>query len=315
MSACDEFAAERESIYSEAGPTRPPLISRVPPDAPLLEHVLRYAAREWELMPRYLARDGRLKDVRFDDEEEDERPPRTGLLGADEVREYWARHPRTSALAVVLGPDSGVFVLDADQHEGGADGLASLAKLEAEHGRLPAAPVVLTPSGRGRHLYFRWPASRIRTCKIAPGVELLADCAGANLPPSRKREGPYRWSLSRHIDYLPPPEAPAWLLRLASPPPPPSPRQRPPSYETGGRRERYVEVALARELETVEIAPPGGRNHQLNRSAWALARFVASGELAREDLEEELLATAVRAGLERAEALATIRSGLRRGSA
>jgi hypothetical protein len=308
-----EHDDEREAIYSEEPIAAPPRISALPPDAPVVEHALVYAARGWEIMPRYLARDGRLKDTRFDDMAEGERLPRTGLLGVDEVREYWARHPRTAAIAAVLGPTSDLCVLDVDQHEGGADGVAALAKLEAEHGRLPAAPFTLTPTGRGRHLYFAWPRCGLRSCKIAPGVEILADRAGANLPPSRKREGAYKWSLSRHVDWLPPPRLPGWLIRLASPPPPRPPRQRPPSsYDTGDRRARYVEAALRRELEAVEGAPPGDRNHQLNRSAWSLARFVVEGELASEDLEGELLEAAIRAGLERNEARATIRSGLRR---
>ena len=191
-------------------------------------------------MPRIAGRDGKLIDALHGS-------PRTGLVGDAEVAAYWDANPGTPALAVVLGPRSGVFVVDADQHEGGADGPAELSKLEARNGPLPPAPVVLSPSGNGRHLYFRWPTGSIRTGKIAPGVEVLANRAAATLPPSTKRGKPYRWKADRHIAYLPPPPAPAWLLKMAAPPPLPR-APRPPDRKPS---DRYIEAAIAGEVAAV----------------------------------------------------------------
>lgn len=127
-----------------------------------------------------------------------------------------AAFPATPALAAVCGPHSGLLILDVDQHESGPDGLAELRKLEERQGRLPPTPLVLSPSGAGRHLYFRWRTTPIRTCAIVPGVEVLGDRAAANLPPSMKRERPYLWSLDQHPDYLPIADAPAWLVEMAA---------------------------------------------------------------------------------------------------
>lgn len=290
-------AADRANV-SGAGQLRNSAPAAEPQAAArtIREAAIDYARNGWEIMPRRPVGTGLLIDCLTGS-------PRTGLQGEDEVASYWSACPHAAALAVVCGPASGVLVLDVDQHGGGADGLAELRRLEAEHGTLPATPFVLSPSGAGRHIYFRWPASPIRTGVLAPGVEILGDRAAANLPPSMKRGSPYRWSLSRHPDFLPLAGAPEWLMRLARPPEP-KPRIRP----RIGSRDRYARAALERECAAIAVASPGTRNHTLNRAAWSIARLDLDGG----DIEAALLDAATAAGMPPGEAQTTIRSGLRR---
>lgn len=71
----------------------------------------------------------------------------------------------------------------------------------------------------------------------------------------------------------------------------------------------------ALELETAKVlaAAPGTRNNTLNAAAFALGQLVAGGELARDAVEAALLAAAASIKLTRAEAVATVRSGIDAG--
>jgi hypothetical protein len=75
----------------------------------------------------------------------------------------------------------------------------------------------------------------------------------------------------------------------------------------------YGQAALDAECARVFAMGEGGRNHQLNASAYSLARLVAGGYLARVDVEDGLRAAALGAGLTEREALQTIASGIRGG--
>jgi putative DNA primase/helicase len=72
--------------------------------------------------------------------------------------------------------------------------------------------------------------------------------------------------------------------------------------------------AQEQELNKVRSAPEGGRNAQLNRSAFALGQIVGSGLLNFEEAQEELTRAALAAGLNEKEIKATIKSGLEAGT-
>lgn len=76
---------------------------------------------------------------------------------------------------------------------------------------------------------------------------------------------------------------------------------------------RYAQGALRRECGELATTAAGARNHRLNRAAFSLARFVASGELAEHEVTSELAHAAHVAGLRGAEVARTIASGLRAG--
>jgi putative DNA primase/helicase len=75
----------------------------------------------------------------------------------------------------------------------------------------------------------------------------------------------------------------------------------------------WAEKALNQELAAVREAAKGGRNAQLNRSAFALGQIIGAGLLDEKDVEDELTRTACAAGLDDKEIAATIKSGLAAG--
>jgi hypothetical protein len=125
-----------------------------------------------------------------------------------EVREYWRRLPRAN-IGVAMGAVSGIFDVECDTKAGHANltqnGEESLAKLEAQHGKLPDTLMFLSPSG-SVHRLFQHPVGDFRiehsTSKIGIGVSVV--------PPSVKPgKGEYRW-----LNSLPVASAPGWLLDL-----------------------------------------------------------------------------------------------------
>jgi hypothetical protein len=134
----------------------------------------------------------------------------------------WWRHDEFN-VAIATGPGSGVWVLDldGDEHE------VWLRELEAEHGALPATVEVIT--GKGRHLYFRWPADRIiRNVQNRDDFpDVRGDGGYVLAPPSIHPSGrAYAWSVDSADEFA---DAPEWLIDLI---------QRRPSAGNGGSIER-----------------------------------------------------------------------------
>jgi putative DNA primase/helicase len=75
----------------------------------------------------------------------------------------------------------------------------------------------------------------------------------------------------------------------------------------------YVEVARERELERLQRAPNHQRNDCLNRCAFKLGQLLPYGTLDERDCTSKLSEVARRIGLDEAEILPTIRSGLAAG--
>ena len=228
-----------------------------------------------------------------------------GSTDSDIARARWKRSPNSN-IGVKTGAASGVWVLDIDLGPGGD---ASLARLEAEHGPLPATVEVLTPSG-GRHYWWRWPASgpeiRNSAGRIGPGLDVRGEGGSVVAPPSALSDGGrYRWVKNGTHAIA---EAPAWLVTLAlPPPPPPRPEPKPPPDDIA----RYAASAAAAELAELETATEGARNDALNRASFALAQFVKAGALPEDWTRGQLEARAVGVGLPAVEAGATISSAMR----
>jgi hypothetical protein len=72
--------------------------------------------------------------------------------------------------------------------------------------------------------------------------------------------------------------------------------------------DKYVTAAFEREIEAVAGAWEGSRNSQLNKSAYALARFVAANQLDRDVVIAALTHAAEACGLASTETARTIRS-------
>lgn len=253
-------------------------------------------------------------------------------------------------VGLMTGGAERLIAIDVD----GAEGERDLAALEHELGALPSTLASATGGG-GRHLIFVAPewldvASVRNTAKVlAPSVDIRANGGQVVAPPSRHASGrTYRW-LTMHAPATLPD---AWAERLAvlssdasggtergeedaappmaapAPAPAPAPASAPRARSAARsaprspnrpsddeRRKLYAASALERTVAAVASAAPGARNETLNARAYSIGRIVASGWLVRQEVTRALLEAALRAGLPKSEAVATIRSGLTAGAA
>jgi len=218
------------------------------------------------------------------------RPPPT----RDDVA-VWAA---AGNVGIRTGRVSGVVLVDVDVHRGG-----SIPPWAA------SAPRVRTGRG-GAHCYFAAPIEPVPNSKdaVAPGVEILADgkqavYAGGVHPDTGVV---YAWDVEpgAELPALPEDVAAALRQRKAAKGRAPQLRLLPPDrHGSNAYGRRAVELELAR----VRQAPEGRRNDELNAAAFSLGQLHAGGEL--EDVQDDLLAAALEAGLPQGEAEKTIRSG------
>jgi hypothetical protein len=133
---------------------------------PPLDVALEYASkRDWFVFPADI-KDGEKKSHKSAEFSKDGR--RWGATkDPAQIRHDFKRWP--DAIGIPTGPDNKIFVVEADTVKGhDVDGLASLAKLEAEHGTLPPTLEAESPSG-SVHYYFKYPSDgRNRTQARTP---------------------------------------------------------------------------------------------------------------------------------------------------
>jgi putative DNA primase/helicase len=182
-------------------------------DNPLLAAALGYSRRYgWRVFPIYGAVDGHCTCNWPSDKCSPGKHPITphGFLNAsanlDRVDAWWRMWPGAN-IGAPTGKQSGFVVLDVDPKNGG---LASLAKLEAQHGVLDTLTAI-TGSG-GTHYYFTPPDVLLKnsTGEIAAGIDTRAEGGYVLLPPSSHISGNnYRWDHRRAMAPLP-----DWLLQL-----------------------------------------------------------------------------------------------------
>jgi putative DNA primase/helicase len=100
--------------------------------------------------------------------------PRGVLDATDDlgvINRWWTQVPDAN-IGFATGKVSDVVVLDAD----GPIGEETLAKIERKHGSLP--PTVQVKTGKGRHLYFRYPGNVTKVKSVARkklGLDVRAD--------------------------------------------------------------------------------------------------------------------------------------------
>jgi hypothetical protein len=126
---------------------------------------------------------------------------------AAQIERWWTQHPDAN-----IGiPTEGLVVIDVD----GAGNPWPADPDQATDLSLAGA-VSLTPRG-GRHFIFRCPPGKTWRCstgQLAGGVDVRTDGGYIVVPPSRTRQGSYRWvddlELDRPAQGLP--EPPQWLI-------------------------------------------------------------------------------------------------------
>lgn len=221
------------------------------------------------------------------------------------IEMWWARWPEAN-----IGLRTGI-VMDVGDIDSSA-GWHGLRHLLG--GAMPAGPQVRTGGG-GWHFWFT-PTGHGNRVHLLPGVDWRGAGGYVLAPPSRHANGTsYYWVVRPGA---PSPSAPDSLLGLIAGPDPPSHgRGRGGMWEPGRTEivhpDRYAAVALEAEADRVAHAVVGTRNDTLNRAAFALGRLVGAGLLDAATVTRELTAAAAWAGLERAETVRTIRSGLGAG--
>lgn len=237
----------------------------------------------------------------------------------DRVQRWWSAHPDAMP-GIHLGA-VGLIVMDAD----GAEGIAAFERIAEQHGGVPECPMVDTPSG-GRHYYFRQLAGeKLGNSRgsLPPKSECPIDVRGDGgyviAPDATRDNGVYLYPDGDPLDILHAPELPDWLhailtgKREEEPSPPPSmpvpatvPATSAPICPPGAvrtldmghpRLRAWVESAFDAEIKALEQCGTGGRNNQLNTSAFAVYQLVAAGWVAEDVAHGALVQAAEACGL------------------
>jgi hypothetical protein len=177
--------------------------------------------------------------------------------------------------------------------------------------RLPG-PLVATGGG-GWHVWFRPTGLGNRPPRGLAHVDWRGIGGAVLAPPSRHISSrPYRWL--RRLDAAPLPEVPA-ALRARLDPDPPTMTRPPRTVGPDMAGHRYGQTVLAAELAALHRATPGQRNHTLNRTAFKVYRYVASGLVDAEQVTAAFTQAALAIGLEAAEVARTLASARAAGLA
>lgn len=254
----------------------------------------------------------------------------------ERVQRWWADDPDAMP-ALHLGA-VGLIVIDAD----GAAGTAAFEAICEPHGGVPECPMVDTPSG-GRHYYFRqWAGEALGNSRgalppkdVCP-IDVRGDGGYVIAPDATREDGIYAIPDGDPLDILTAPVLPDWLHEILTgsreeigpepshqnalaPVNAPKEITLPPIQINmeNPRLRAWVESAFQQEIQALAQAGKGGRNEQLNRSAFAVYQLVAAGWIKDEHAHTALLDAAAVCGLlkddGRKQVLATIASGKRGG--
>ncbi len=203
---------------------------------------------------------------------------------AGKIQAWWRERP-ASNIGIATGPESGLWVLDAD----GATGRAALTDMKSI---LPTDTPWVATGGGGIHIYFAWDDCVGQKVKFRPGLDTRARGGYVVAPPSTHKSGlTYEWIRES------PTVAPACeeLLALVSkldrkPSGPPRP------LAPGGLTAygRATLDAVYRELSSVG---QGSRDDRRNIAAFSLGRIYAAGHASKDDVVACVLAACSLNGL------------------
>jgi hypothetical protein len=194
----------------------------------------------------------------------------------------WERGRVLYGVGIICGAVSGnLVVLDLDSME-------ACAEFESAFPYISDTMTIRSGSGRGRHYYFYADSLPLNTWLY--GAELRSDGAYVVAPPTVHPSGrPYTVenpvNVRRVSDLA---EVRDWIIQRAErfkPPTPPRPKASYPVVKDGSR---YGRAALQSECLSVSHAPEGTRNRTLYRAALKMGSLIASGQLAKHEVETAL---------------------------
>ncbi|HXM57690.1 MAG TPA: bifunctional DNA primase/polymerase, partial [Candidatus Dormibacteraeota bacterium] len=222
------------------------------------------------------------------------------------LREWWSSFPNAN-VGIRTGAESGLVVLDVD----GSSGRLTLRALVAAHTPIDAR---WARTGGGWHAYFAHPGVAVPSSagRVGPGLDVRGDGGYVIAPPSlHGSRRLYRWighdASPFPLDSLP--AMPPWLLALALPDDAPTQHV----HLRTGKAAAYAAAAAERETIEVAGAPPGQRNHRLNRAAFKLGQLVGAGLLEEAAAAAALVGAGLQAGPGERKIRATVERGLGAG--
>lgn len=172
-----------------------------------------YAAKGWRVLPVHTVSDGVCSCGKEDCKSKGKHPrikewQNNATTSTDEITLWWGQTWPTTSIGIATGKESNVFVLDVD----GPAGASSLQELVTKQGSLPDTLVATT--GRGRHLYFRYPGPVKNSAgSLGLGLDIRGDGGYVVAPPSQHASGAtYRWEKPEAAVL----DAPKWLIDLLS---------------------------------------------------------------------------------------------------
>ena len=273
---------------------------------------LAYAERGWRVFPLHGIVNGVCTCGHIDCGSAGKHPlVRRGLYEATTdprvIKEWW-RGWRSANIGIATGVDSGVIVIDVDLP-------AAFAALDKLVELVPPSTLTGLTGGGGLHLVYSSRDAELGNSAgrlpgvddELPGIDLRANGGYIVASPSLHRSGGrYEWlQADRPIA-----DAPGWLKQ--------SPRTcvalddvAGASFEGDGSA--YGLAVLRDELDRLQAAQVGTRNHELNRAAFVLAQLVAGGELLEGAARSSLLSAALGIGLDEPESRQTIDSAFAAG--
>ena len=228
-----------------------------------------------------------------------------------QLERWWQRWPQAN-----LGLATGI-VFDALDIDGPA-GLAALRQFARTAGLRFRGPLVATGGG-GWHHWFTPTGLGNRPPRSLAHVDWRGIGGCVLAPPSHHISGErYRWL--RDLDQTPLPEVPTALRALLDPDRPTTTRPTDPTEPPGpvqppGPAHPYGRRILAAELAALGRATPGQRNRTLNRCAFKVYRYVASGLLDDQEITLAFTTAALAIGLNAAEVGRTLASARTAGLA
>ncbi len=243
----------------------------------MLQAALAYAAKNWPVFPCNGKRPCVLGGFH------------AATLLVETITLWWSELFPKANIGIPTGSRIGAWVLDVDA----PDGHISLARFEAEHGKLPLTLEQRTGGG-GRHLFFKLlPGQIVRNSasKVAPGIDVRGEGGYIVAAPSLHESG----EEYGFVNDAPIVEAPDALMELVLNSPP----------TING--DDCVKAVLE--------AHEGTRNDTLNKAAFRLGKLVAVAGIGKAEAVTKLLRSADVVGLPADEAAKTIESGLNAGIA